>query len=292
MKLVSVIIPTYNRIEKLKRALESVLKQTYSKLEIIIVDNESKDGTIKFLEEFSKKNKKIKYLTNNKKGANYSRNLGIKNAKGEYIAFLDDDDTWNSTKIEKQVKILETNSDIGICYTGKKIIYESLNKEYFSCSNSNNIYIENYIGTTSSVIIKKEILEKSGLFDVELPALQDYDLWIRILKNTKSYQIKEALINYYINPNNNQISNSIESYEKGIQYLDKKYNTDVEYIKFEIEREKKREKELIIRSIREKQKIDIKKIKYFHNKLYYTILRKLNFNIILIMKKWRNMYVK
>lgn len=283
--MISVIIPTYNRKEKLKRAINSVLNQTFKEFEILIIDNGSTDGTIELLREMKKQySNYINYYVNLQKGANYSRNLGIEKSRGNYIAFLDDDDEWEKTKLEKQNKIMHQNVEIGLCYTGKKIINEDFNLEYISYSSKlKNIYIENFIGTTSSVLIRKNILEKSGKFDVKLPALQDYDLWIRILEYTKSYELKEPLIKYYIASNNSQISNSISKFEEACELIDEKNLKNLNYLQYRNERENRREEEKIIKLLRGKNlKYDTKK---FKNKIKYLILKIIGIKKILIIKK-------
>ena len=99
--LVSVIIPTYNRLELLKRAIESVKNQSYSNIEIIIIDGSTNNETQLFLEH----NNQLTYIKNKSNHSNVLRNIGINTSNGELLAFLDDDDTWECTKIEKQVKI-------------------------------------------------------------------------------------------------------------------------------------------------------------------------------------------
>ena len=126
MKKVSAIITTHNRIELLKKAIDSVCKQTYSNIECIVVDDNSNDGTYEWINELIKYNKNIKYIrisSKSKSGGGYARNLGIREATGDYVAFLDDDDEWMQDKIEKQVKIIEKYRDVGIVLCARRIEY-------------------------------------------------------------------------------------------------------------------------------------------------------------------------
>src|SRR6056297_3803158 len=125
---VSIIIPTYNRKKLLKNAIQSVLKQTYKNLEIVIVDDGSSDGTQNLIDNIN--NNKIKYIRNEKSvGGSQARNIGINNSTGKYITFLDDDDEYLPEKIEKQV-LKFNNNNIGLVYTGVILNYIDLNIKY------------------------------------------------------------------------------------------------------------------------------------------------------------------
>lgn len=130
--MVSVIVTTHNRKVLLKRAVESVLLQTFTDYECIIVDDASDDGTALFLESIN--DKRFRYIVITKeesKGGNYARNLGIKNSMGEYIAFLDDDDVWQPKKLELQVAFLDKHKDAGLvyCQIVRDYVKEGLKKE-------------------------------------------------------------------------------------------------------------------------------------------------------------------
>ena len=112
---VSVIIPTYNREGILGRSIESVLNQTYTEFELIIVDDGSTDNTRQLVENIHDDRISYYYVKNNS-GAAAARNYGIERAEGEYIAFQDSDDYWHSDKLEKQMKVMESNPDIGFVF--------------------------------------------------------------------------------------------------------------------------------------------------------------------------------
>ena len=227
MELVSVVIPTHNRSELIKNAVSSVLSQTYKNIELIIVDDASTDKTEEVVKSLDQS--KIRYIKNEEaKGGNYARNLGISSSKGKYVAFLDDDDEWMPEKVADQVALFEEDQSIGLVYTGAEIIYTSKNYKYIRQPKhrgdlSKEILMRNYIGTTSSVMVKRSLLEKVGGFDNDMPALQDYDLWIRIAQVAQIGYINKPLIKYYNYTNINQITDNVHKIEKAINKIDIKY---------------------------------------------------------------------
>lgn len=189
--MVSVIITTYKRdIQLLNIAIESVLNQTYSDIEIILVDDNGRgtsyqiENSIKFLN-----NKRVKYVVNEiNEGAQYSRNIGILNSSGEYVAFLDDDDLWDKNKIKCQLEYFN-NPEIGMVFC-EGYIFENDNLSDVRTYQPHPVFDKiitlemllekDYIGTTSQALVKKECFAGVGLFDPEMPARQDYEMWIRI----------------------------------------------------------------------------------------------------------------
>lgn len=228
--LVSVIIPTHNRAELVSKAVESALGQTYKNIEIIVVSDGSTDNTDDVLEEITKKNENVKYISYHpNKGGNVARNTGIKNAMGKYVAFLDDDDVWLPKKLEKQVLVAESDEKIGIVCSGSVTIDEDTGKtseaipevEYESAK---RILFNNDIGTTSTVLVRKSILDECNGFDEELVARQDYDLWIRMCQISNVAVVEECLVEYHVSNSNNQISKSTNKYIQATDMLIKKYD--------------------------------------------------------------------
>ncbi|OQX54719.1 MAG: hypothetical protein B5M53_05570 [Candidatus Cloacimonas sp. 4484_209] len=206
---VSVIIPTYNRAHLIRRAIQSVLNQTYQDFEIIIVDDGSTDDTEEVVKSF--KNERIRYIRQEKnEGAAAARNTGIKMAKGEYIAFQDSDDEWLPEKLEKQMKILENASpDLGVVYTsawkvwdGKKIYEKSptiMPYEGYICKDRIDLRVKGIF--LQSALIKKRYLLEIDMLDESLPRYHDLDLFIRLAKRCRFYHLDEPLfIYYYRNP--------------------------------------------------------------------------------------------
>lgn len=242
-KLVSAIITTYKReTSLLVEAIESVLAQTYSNIECIVVDDNGigTDFQIKNEETICKYGN-VLYLANVKNsGAQYSRNIGILNAKGYYIAFLDDDDLWETTKIEKQINLFSNvgNAECGLIFSNG---YKFQNKEknnmrlykskssyesrYNSLISFNDITEYDYIGSTSQPLIKKECFAKVGLFDLSMPARQDYDMWLRIGRHYNMYGTDEPLFYHRIHEGE-QISKNRHNAIIGMKNIYNKYKND------------------------------------------------------------------
>lgn len=197
--MVSIIIPTYNRASTLERCIKSLLEQTYSDFEIIIVDDNSSDNSEAIIKKIS--DLRIKYLRHEKNlGANAARNTGIKHAVGELIAFQDSDDEWFKNKLEIQIRELnKSGADIVassfIRYMeGKKQVLpkENINDEELS----RRILYKNYISTQT--ILGKANCFKDNEFDKDLPRFQDWELMIRLSRKYRIHFIKQPLVNVYV----------------------------------------------------------------------------------------------
>ena len=228
---VSVIIPTCRRNQELKNAVVSVINQTVKDIELIVIDDngEKTDDTIKrFLSDYDSI-----YLKNDRNyGGAVSRNRGVQNARGEYIAFLDDDDQWENQKLEKQLSIMQS-TNAGICYTGLTICKGKRSRYSFRKpafrDHYRSILNSNFIGTTSSVLIPTKIVKEINGFDPALPALQDYDLYIRILKNNKAVWIDEPLVIYSNELQGGKISCSRVFFKDAANKLLEKYRKESEF---------------------------------------------------------------
>ena len=223
-KLVSVIITTYGRNRDLiTEAINSVRNQTYKNIEIIVVDDNGMGSEIQLQnEEYFSKEKDIIYIANEKNsGAQVSRNAGILSSRGDYIACLDDDDIWDSEKIKKQVALMETEN-LGLVYCNGYRFYnnDTNNKRLYQnnfISDRDLDFItelrSDHIGSTSIPLMKKTCLAKTGLFDVRMPARQDYEMWLRFCKYYRVKGIDEPLF-YYRYHEGERIT---KSYDKEIQ---------------------------------------------------------------------------
>ena len=195
---IAVIIPTYNRYELLKRAVESVLAQTYPPYEIIVIDDGSTDQTQEIQQDFPN----IKYLYQENRGVSSARNLGIINAECEWIAFLDSDDVWHEDKLQEQVKFHEENPEILMSYTDELWIRDGVSVKIpkkFS-KHGGNIFekcLSHCIIAPSSTIIHKELLKRVGSFDEDLEVCEDYDLWLRVAQNYHIGLVDKKLITKY-----------------------------------------------------------------------------------------------
>lgn len=190
--LVTVYIPTFNRVELLKRAVESVRQQTYQNLEIIIVDDCSKDGTHEYLEEITKQDSRIRYFIKEKNsGACVSRNIAIDNAKGEFITGLDDDDYFLLSRIQlfiNSVYLLEKYECLTsrlVYITNKNNIKKSLiEKIKPSVIKRKDLLSYNYIG--NQIFIKTDKIRRVR-FNEKIPAWQDLFCWYEVLKNGDAF---------------------------------------------------------------------------------------------------------
>lgn len=183
---VSVIIPMYNSKDTIKSAIESVLNQTYKELiEIIVVNDGSKDGCEKIVEKMiinNQTNRTIKLINKPNGGVSSARNRGIKEANGEYIAFLDSDDMWHPQKLELVFEALKDDSIkfIGHSYTLENNFDKKFNLEKLSKVSFTKLLLKNF-AVTPSIIIKKEICE---YFDETMTHTEDHELWLRITLKT------------------------------------------------------------------------------------------------------------
>lgn len=227
--MISVVIPTHNRATLLRRAIDSVLSQTYSDLELIVVSDGSTDETPSVVAEYAKKDSRVRFVELMPgRGGNVARNMGIEASNGEYVAFLDDDDEWLPEKLKKQVSVFNSEPRIGIVYTGVHILYVDEQIEYNSLSRekgdlSKKILFDNCIGTTSTVVIRKELISKTGVFDEKLKALQDYDLWIRFCQVCDVGVVSEEMINYYNYTGTVQVSSATRKYVDAFKVINNKY---------------------------------------------------------------------
>lgn len=201
--LVSVVIPAYNSIY-VRDAIVSILNQTHQDLDVIVVDDGSPGGAIQSIcAEFPG----VRYVRQANAGPSAGRNRGIHEAKGDWIAFLDDDDTWLPHKLEKQIRLIQESSSsnrIGLIYTGQYMLQEEtvLGGKIDQADGMVYSYLlfGNFIGTCSSVMIPKHVFEKVGGFDETLICSQDFDLYLRIAREYEIRSVNEPLIYYRTRP--------------------------------------------------------------------------------------------
>ncbi|MCC5620263.1 glycosyltransferase family A protein [Nostoc sp. CHAB 5715] len=204
---VSVIIPTCNRKDYLERAINSVLNQTYTDYELIVVDDASTDGTATFIAE--------KYpgvccvsLANNS-GAGRARNEGIRLARGSFIAFLDSDDEWLPKYLETQIKYIESSPNNVIVFCGCIHQMQDGKIEKFSCQPwlpypnlTYHLLSENFILTASIVVVSKEALDKTGYFNESLRIGEDKELFLRLFCLGNAVHVPYYLVTKYSHSSN------------------------------------------------------------------------------------------
>lgn len=196
---VSVVIPTHNRLDLLRRALHSVQAQTLSPLETIVIDDGSTDGSQDSLaQEFPT----VQWIAQSNHGVSHARNQGIKQAQGEWIALLDSDDTWQTNKLEDQNNFLLKNPDLSFCHTDEAWIRHGkpVSQPPYLNKSSENIFkksLTRCIICPSSVLLHRKIFQAVGHFDEKLPVCEDYDLWLRILLQFKTGYLNQKLVTKY-----------------------------------------------------------------------------------------------
>lgn len=240
---ISIILPTYNRKHCIKRAIDSVLNQTYKDFELIIVDDGSTDGTEEYIA--SMQELKIRYIYNTKNvGTSEARNIGIRAANGEYIAFQDSDTVWVENKLEKQVTYMNSlDSRVGMIYSPYKRIYPEYSIVYPSldvpiAEKNGDILrflLEHPLVDTPTMMIRKNVLSEVGGFNSEMKALEDYELSIRIASKYHVNIIDEIFVLSY--SQEDSLSNNHEKYMQGAFFLLQKhrklfeqYNMTVAYL--------------------------------------------------------------
>jgi glycosyltransferase involved in cell wall biosynthesis len=196
---ISIIIPSYNRSALLHRTLTSVFEQTFLPYEIIVVDDGSIDNTSEMLQNNFPQ---VTYLYQKNTGVSSARNLGIKHSRGDWIAFLDSDDTWIKTKLEQQVVALKQSPEIKICHTEEIWIRNGVRVNAMNKHKKSGGWIFEQclplcVMSPSSIIIHRSIFNELEGFDESLPACEDYELWLRISNYYPVLLIKQALINKY-----------------------------------------------------------------------------------------------
>ena len=195
---ITVVVPTYNRYEVLKRALTSVFAQTHSPFEVIVIDDGSTDKTQQIQQDFPN----IKYFYQENGGVSSARNFGIEKSSQDWITFLDSDDEWHEDKLKEQVLFHNDNQNILMSYTDEKWIRDSIEvkipKKFRKIGGE--IFEEclsHCIIAPSATIIHKDLLNAVGNFDERLEVCEDYDLWLRVAKNHKIGLVDKKLITKY-----------------------------------------------------------------------------------------------
>jgi len=209
--LVTVVIPSYNHARYLKRAIQSVLNQSYKNWEMIIIDNHSTDNTDKVIAFFQ--DMRITYLKIYNDGIiAKSRNAGIRLAKGEWIAFLDSDDLWYPRKLQKAIEVIRHDSSIDVCCNNelqvdevkkskKKLIYGPY------CSNFyRDLLVNGNCLSTSATMVKREFLKKNTIFfreNKEFVTVEDYDFWMLLARASANFKFIKSIQGEYTVHNNN-----------------------------------------------------------------------------------------
>jgi len=194
--LVSVIIPTYNRWSMVGAAVESVLAQTFSNLELIVIDDGSTDGTAAELAKFGAR---LRIFSTPRQGVSAARNLGARQSCGRYLAFLDSDDLWCPRKLERQTAFMMEYPEAQICQTEEIWVRNGIrvNPKAAHRKPSGDIFLRSLdlcLVSPSAVMMTRELFQRLGGFDETFPVCEDYDLWLRIAANESVPLLGEALV--------------------------------------------------------------------------------------------------
>jgi glycosyltransferase involved in cell wall biosynthesis len=206
--LVSVIMPAYNAERTLPDALDSALRQTYERLEVVVVDDGSTDGTRQILREYADRDPRVTYRCQDHAGPASARNRGIRAARGEYVAFLDADDLWLKDKLALQMgkarrqsgSVVLTGVQRFMVETGRQVTLSSTSPpDYRSKRN----YVETLLGLTNfqmavfnTALVPRACLDEVGIFDESLPVAEDWDLWLRLAGRFPFANVDKPLLLY------------------------------------------------------------------------------------------------
>lgn len=231
---VSVLVPTYNRPDALVKAVKSVLGQSRQPEEVVVVD----DASDRSYEEARSKLRSLSEGTDTvvryhrmdtNGGACRARNEAARRAEGSILMFLDDDDVWEPHKIDGQISRFDDQPNLGLVYSGRKVIDQQGNMLYkvYPQAEGNlqrEILQRNLIGTTSSVAVRSVVFEKVGGFDESMPALQDYDLWIRVACEAPIGYDPKCTVHWRIHSeSDDQMGGNPEIYQQAFSNIQEKY---------------------------------------------------------------------
>ena len=236
MDLISVIIPYYKKKNSILKTVNSVLNQIYQNFEIIIIYDDENNNDLNFINEIKNKDNRIFIIKNKKQiGAGNSRNIGINSSKGEFIAFLDADDTWKNDKLDKQIKFMKINN-----YEASHTSYSIINERHQVIGNRtarNFFKLKELLKScdigTSTVMIKRNLINNDVKF-APLKTKEDFVLWLKLLqKNIKIYGLNEILT--YWSRSNSSLSSStmqklIDGFSVYYKYMNFNYLKSIYYL--------------------------------------------------------------
>ena len=205
---VSIIIPAYNAERFIAETIQSVVHQTYTNWELLIIDDGSKDNTAQIVKSFLNDNR-IKYFFQKNSGVSAARNLGMSYSSGNYLAFLDADDLWEKENLEKKIKFLDSNPDSGMVISYMQIIIGDVEKKGAILQGMEGevldpllLWEESSQTAPSNMLVRKEVMAEVGCWDTELSTAADQELFFRIASKYKIGRIDQVLTNYRVHKKN------------------------------------------------------------------------------------------
>ena len=228
MPKVSIVIPTHNRAAILRRAIVSVLDQTFKDFEVVIADDASVDGTCETVQSIG--DRRIKYVRHSdNRGVSAARNSAIANAAGEYIAFLDDDDEWLPDKLRHQIDHIDTlGRNVGAISCGNYEVETSTNRVLAEIRPSlkgeifENLLTQGFFSRTSTVLVRASCFQRVGVFDTAFRYGEDFDMWLRIAREYAFDYVAKPLVRVYLQPSG--LTQNYEAIIAGAEAELKKYH--------------------------------------------------------------------
>ena len=199
----SVVVPTYNRERTLPRALDSVLAQTYADFEVLVVDDGSTDQTAALAAEYEARDERVRYLRQSQNaGVSAARNRGLREARGEFVAFLDSDDEWRPEKLDRQIRrFRELPARVGLLYSGVEDVGPGGHRTVRVPAHRGDLHRtlleRNVIHGLSGVVLRRAAVEHAGLFDEGIPAIEDYEYWLRVTDRFEADFVPAPLVRYH-----------------------------------------------------------------------------------------------
>jgi glycosyltransferase involved in cell wall biosynthesis len=247
--VITVVIPTHNRQGNLRRAIKSVFGQTVSPKELIVIDDASDDPVTNAVFDDAPDGLQCILLRNEvSKGGNYSRNLGINYAGQNFISFLDDDDYFCKDKVERCLDAIAQHPTVDVIYHSAMVHVDECGVKYKTfpkdLSNEPDIFksllLKNCIGGTSMVTIRRRTLLDVGNFDEEQPALQDYELWLRLAKHGKRFLFIDCpLTEYECGFLKSSISRDLKKHWKAMDRIDNIYRSEISTLPLRDQKERR-----------------------------------------------------
>jgi glycosyltransferase involved in cell wall biosynthesis len=239
MPKISIIVPTYNSGRFIRRTILSVLSQFYTDWELLIIDDSSTDNTEELVNEFIKRDARIKFFKTlkNSGGPALPKNIGLENARGEYAVFLDHDDEWLPEKLNRQLELFDSskNDKLGLvfCFVNIKDNYGKLLSKYKKGYRGNvikQLANGNFILTSSCVMVRLSSLRKMVFFDVHFKIFDDWDMWLKLSEAGYEFDVvPQFLVNYIVHGNNACRGNDSKNRSEFIAIYEKHMTTFLKY---------------------------------------------------------------
>ncbi len=235
MPLVSVVIPVFNGEKTIRETIESVLNQTLTDFELVVINDGSQDGTLDIVERIP--DSRIQVFSYPNVGQSTSRNRGIEIAKGDYISFIDADDLWTPDKLEAQLQALQANPKAGVAYSWTDWIDESsqlLGKGSYNTEQGavfTKLLLNDFVANGSNVLIRRQALTEVGGFDPSVTPAEDWDLWLRLAARYEFVAVRSPQILYRISPNSASF-NVWKMEASSLQVIDKAFAVAPESLQY------------------------------------------------------------